>query len=341
MGQKVNPIGLRLGLVEDWRSRWFASKEYPKFIAEDILIRKHIGKKLKRAGISRIEIERTSDNVKVDIYTARPGIVIGRKGSEVDVLRSEIAKIVGKQVQINIQEITRPELDATIVAQRVAEQIEARVSFRRAMKKAVASAVRDGAKGFKISCTGRLGGSEMARNEWYREGRVPLHTLRAVIDYGFAQALTTVGLIGIKVWIYKGDVVPGLVSKVEEKVVEKPAKTKKLEETQEKLTEIVLEEAPAKEKQPLKTEVEKPKRKAKEVIDSKPETEKKELKEKTEKKETRKKAVKKEPAENRPEDDQPLAEKSEAKKETVAKTTKTAKTEKKPKAKKEEASKED
>lgn len=330
MGQKVNPIGLRLGLVEGGRSRWFASKEYPKFIAEDILIRKHIGKKLKRAGISRIEIERTSDNVKVDIYTARPGIVIGRKGSEVDVLRSEIAKIVGKQVQINIQEITRPELDATIVAQRVAEQIEARVSFRRAMKKAVASAVRDGAKGVKISCTGRLGGSEMARNEWYREGRVPLHTLRAVIDYGFAQALTTVGLIGVKVWIYKGDVVPGLVSKVEEKVVEKPVKTKKLEETQEKLTEIFLEEVPAKEKQPLKTEVEKPKRKVKEVIDSKPETEKKELKEKTEKKETRKKAVKKEPE-----------KKSEAKKETVAKTAKTAKTEKKPKAKKEKASKED
>lgn len=206
MGQKVNPFGFRLGIINTWKSRWFATKEYPQFIKEDLKIREHIQEKLARASVSKIEIERATNRLQVDIHTARPGIVIGRKGTEVDSLRSDLEKISGRQVQINIQEIKRPELDANLVAQNVAEQLEGRVSFRRAMKKAVTAALRAGAKGVKISCAGRLGGSEMARSEWYREGRVPLHTVRADIDYGFAEALTTVGKIGVKVWIYKGDV---------------------------------------------------------------------------------------------------------------------------------------
>jgi len=218
MGQKVNPLGLRLGIIKTWRSRWFATKEYPQLIKEDLTVRQYIQKKLARASVSRIEIERASNRLQVDIYTARPGIVIGRKGTEVDNLRSDLEKMTGKQVQINIQEIRQPEQDANLVAQSVAEQLEARVSFRRAMKKAVASALRGGAKGVKISCAGRLGGAEMARTEWYREGRVPLHTLRADIDYGFAEALTTFGRIGVKVWIYKGDkgdLCPGAEKEVE------------------------------------------------------------------------------------------------------------------------------
>lgn len=206
MGQKVNPFGFRLGIINTWKSRWFATKEYPQFIKEDLKIREHIQEKLARASVSKIEIERATNRLQVDIHTARPGIVIGRKGTEVDSLRSDLEKISGRQVQINIQEIKRPELDANLVAQNVAEQLEGRVSFRRAMKKAVTAALRAGAKGVKISCAGRLGGSEMARSEWYREGRVPLHTVRADIDYGFAEALTTVGKIGVKVWVYKGDV---------------------------------------------------------------------------------------------------------------------------------------
>lgn len=205
MGQKVNPFGLRLGIINTWKSRWFATKDYPQFIKEDLKIREYIQEKLARASISRIEIERATNRLQVDIYTARPGIVIGRKGAEVDNLRSDLEKISGRQVQINIQEVKQPERDANLVAQNIAEQLEGRVSFRRAMKKAVAAALRAGAKGVKISCAGRLGGAEMARSEWYREGRVPLHTLRADIDYGFAEALTTVGKIGVKVWIYKGD----------------------------------------------------------------------------------------------------------------------------------------
>jgi small subunit ribosomal protein S3 len=208
MGQKVNPIGLRIGIIEDWRSRWFAGKDYARYLGEDIKIREHISRKLARAGISKVEIERTGDRVKVDIFTARPGIVIGKGGSEVDVLRADVEKITKKQTQINIQEVKRPELDANLVAQNIAEQLEARVSFRRAMKKAVTSALRSGAQGVRVSCAGRLGGAEMARREWYREGRVPLHTLRANVDYGFAEAYTTFGRIGVKVWIYKGDILP-------------------------------------------------------------------------------------------------------------------------------------
>ncbi len=208
MGQKVNPIGLRLGITEDWRSRWFATKDFAKDLQQDMELRKAILGRLTRAGISRIELERAGDRVKIDIFTARPGIVIGKKGAEVDALRADIEKRTGKQVQINIQEIKRPELDAVLVGQNLAEQLEARVSFRRAMKKAVTSAMKSGAKGIRVQCSGRLGGSEMARREWYREGRVPLHTLRASIDYGFTEAKTTFGRIGVKVWVHKGEVLP-------------------------------------------------------------------------------------------------------------------------------------
>ncbi|RJQ53564.1 MAG: 30S ribosomal protein S3 [Actinobacteria bacterium] len=209
MGQKVHPIGLRLGITEDWRSRWFATKDFAKDLEEDLELRRVIEARLARAGISRIEVERAGDRIRIDIHTARPGIVIGKKGAEVDALRADIEKRTGKQVQINIQEIKRPETDATLIAHNLAEQLEARVSFRRAMKKAVTSALKSGAKGIKVMCSGRLGGSEMARREWYREGRVPLHTLRATIDYGFTEARTTFGRIGVKVWVYKGEVLPG------------------------------------------------------------------------------------------------------------------------------------
>lgn len=209
MGQKVHPRGLRVGIIENWRSRWFTSKGFDKLLREDIEIRRFLEKKLFRAAISKIEIERAGDRVKVDIHTARPGIVIGKRGAEVEVLRSDLEKLTGKHVQINIEEVRRPELEATLVAQSIAEQLEARVGFRRAMKKAVTQAMKSGAQGVKVQCSGRLGGAEMARREWYREGRVPLHTLRAYIDYGFTEALTTFGRIGVKVWIYRGDVIPG------------------------------------------------------------------------------------------------------------------------------------
>jgi len=209
MGQKVHPRGLRIGITENWRSRWFAGKGFDKLVREDLEIRKFLEQKLMRAAISKIEIERAGDRVKVDIHTARPGIVIGKRGAEVEVLRADLEKATGKHVQINIEEVKKPELDATLVAQSIAEQLEARVGFRRAMKKAVTQAMKSGAQGIKVQCAGRLGGAEMARTEWYREGRVPLHTLRADIDYGFAEALTTFGRIGVKVWIYRGDVLPG------------------------------------------------------------------------------------------------------------------------------------
>ncbi|MHB0976230.1 MAG: 30S ribosomal protein S3 [Candidatus Aquicultorales bacterium] len=209
MGQKVNPLGLRLGIIENWRSRWYADKGYAEALHEDLEIRKFLSGRLMRAAISRIEIERAGDRVKVDIHTARPGIVIGKRGTEVDELRSHLEKLTGKQIQINIEEVRRPELDATLVAQAIAEQLQARVSFRRAMKKAVTAAMKGGAQGIRIASSGRLGGAEMSRSEWYREGRVPLHTLRANIDYGFAEARTTFGRIGVKVWIYKGEIYPG------------------------------------------------------------------------------------------------------------------------------------
>lgn len=209
MGQKVMPIGFRLGITEDWRSRWYEGKNYKYTLAEDLKIRKYLTDRLRRAALSRVEIERKGDKCMVDLWTARPGIVIGKKGAEVDVLRKDLEKLTGHPVAVNIVEIKRPELDATLVAQGVAEQLIARVGFRRAMKKAVTSSMKSGALGIRIQSSGRLGGAEMGRREWYREGRVPLHTLRAKIDYGTADAATTFGAVGIKVWIYKGEVLPG------------------------------------------------------------------------------------------------------------------------------------
>ena len=206
MGQKVNPIGLRLGIVKTWESRWYAGKSYPDYILEDFKIRKFLKKKIYHAGISKIEIERSAKRIRLRIFTARPGIVIGKKGSEIEKLKKEIESQVSREVMIDIQEVRKPELDAQLVAENVALQIERRVAFRRAMKRGVSSAMRFGAKGVKIICSGRLGGAEMARREWYHEGRVPLHTLRADIDYGFIEAKTTYGIIGVKVFVFNGEI---------------------------------------------------------------------------------------------------------------------------------------
>jgi len=210
MGQKVNPFGFRLGITTEHRSRWFADsnkkgQRYADYVVEDVRIREYLQGKLDRAGISRIELERTRDRVRVDIFAARPGLVIGRRGAEAETLRTELEKLTGKQVLLNILEVKNPESDAQLVAQGVAEQLAARVAFRRAMRKGIQGALRSGAKGIRIQCSGRLGGAEMSRSEFYREGRVPLHTLRSNIDYGFYEAKTTFGRIGVKVWIYKGD----------------------------------------------------------------------------------------------------------------------------------------
>lgn len=212
MGQKVYPTGFRLGITENWRSRWFADKNYAETLGNDLEIRKFLAKRLSRAALSRVEIERAGDKVKVIILTARPGVVIGKKGSEIDGLRTELERVAGVtkgNLSVDVIEVKRPELDANLVAQSIAEQLEGRVAFRRAMRKAVQSARKSGALGIRIQCSGRLGGAEMSRREWYREGRVPLHTLRAKIDYGFCTAATTMGSIGIKVWIYHGEKLPG------------------------------------------------------------------------------------------------------------------------------------
>lgn len=216
MGQKVNPIGFRLGISRGWDSRWYSVRHYAEFVHEDLKLRKFIKKKLFHAGISKIEIERTANNVKVIIRTARPGIVIGKRGAEIDVLKKQLAVLTTRPVDLEIVEVRKPDTDAQLVAENVALQLERRVSFRRAMKKAVTSSMRMGAKGIKIMCAGRLGGAEIARSEWYREGRVPLHTLRADIDYGVAESATTFGLIGVKVLIYKGEV-PTLGATAEDK----------------------------------------------------------------------------------------------------------------------------
>ena len=210
MGQKVNPYGFRLGVTTEWKSRWFADrKEYADNVIEDWKIRDFLMTELPHAAISRVEVERTRDRLRVDVHTARPGIVIGRRGAEADRLRAGLTEISGNpRVQLNIQEIKQPELDAALIAQGVADQLTGRVAFRRAMKRAVQNAQRAGALGIRVQCSGRLGGSEMARTEWYREGRVPLHTLRADVDYGFREARTTYGRIGVKVWLYKGDILP-------------------------------------------------------------------------------------------------------------------------------------
>ena len=209
MGQKVNPTGFRIGVTEDWRSRWYADKNYATNLANDLEIREFLNKQLSRAAVSKVEIERAGDKIKVIVTTARPGVVIGKKGAEIDALRKKLEKIANGPVNIEVVEVKRPELDANLIAQSVAEQLEGRVAFRRAMRKAVQSARKSGAKGIRIQCSGRLGGAEMSRREWYREGRVPLHTLRAKIDYGFCTANTTMGALGIQVWVYHGEVLPG------------------------------------------------------------------------------------------------------------------------------------
>lgn len=205
MGQKTHPYGFRLGYTRTWNSRWYAKKDFVKLLHEDVAIRATVKRRLFHAGIARIEIERSGNQMKVIIHTARPGIIIGRKGAEVDKLKAMLEQRYGREVYVTIKEIKKPELEAQLVAENIALQLEKRVSFRRAMKRSVASAMRLGARGIRVSCAGRLGGNEIARTEWYREGRVPLHTLRADVDYGFAEARTTMGIIGVKAWIYKGD----------------------------------------------------------------------------------------------------------------------------------------
>jgi len=208
LGQKVNPIGFRLGIHRDWDSKWYAGKEYSVFILEDYEIRKFLKKKLHQAGVSKIEIERAANKVRVKIHTARPGLVIGKKGIEIQNLKKELEKKIDREFFIDIQEVRKPEVDAQLLAENIALQLVRRVSFRRAMKKSVSSALRFGVQGIKVACSGRLGGAEMARREWYRKGRVPLHTIRADIDYGFAEAFTTYGVIGIKVTIFNGEILP-------------------------------------------------------------------------------------------------------------------------------------
>ncbi len=207
MGQKVHPTGIRLGIVKDWTSRWYAnSQNYPVYLLQDLMVREYIKKKLAHASVSRIQINRPSNNAQITVHTARPGIVIGKKGEDIDKLKLEVSKMMNVPVKINVEEIRKPELDATLVAEGIAQQLEKRIMYRRAMKRAVTNTMRLGAEGIKINVAGRLNGAEIARGEWYREGRVPLHTLRADIDYGTAEANTTYGIIGIKVWIFKGEI---------------------------------------------------------------------------------------------------------------------------------------
>jgi small subunit ribosomal protein S3 len=206
MGHKINPIGMRLGIIRTWDSRWYAGKDYAKLLHEDIKLRDHLRKRLSQAGVSKVVIERPAKKPRVTIYAARPGVVIGKKGQDIDTLRKELSVMAKAEVSLNIMEIRKPEIDATLVAENIAQQLERRVAFRRAMKRAVQSAMRLGAQGIRINCGGRLGGAEIARMEWYREGRVPLHTLRADIDYGVATAKTTYGTCGVKVWIFKGEI---------------------------------------------------------------------------------------------------------------------------------------
>ncbi len=206
MGQKVNPIGLRVGINRTWDSRWYAGRDYAKKLVEDLKLREYVQERLKPAGISKVIVERAAKNTKVSVHTARPGVIIGKKGADIEKLRRDLSQIAGGDVSLNIIEVRKPELDAQLVAEGVAQQLERRVSFRRAMKRAVQSALRLGAGGIRINVSGRLGGADIARTEWYREGRVPLHTLRADLDYGFSEGLTTYGILGVKVWLYKGEI---------------------------------------------------------------------------------------------------------------------------------------
>jgi small subunit ribosomal protein S3 len=213
LGQKVHPIGFRLGINRNWDSRWYARKEYSDFVLEDYKIRRFLKKKVFQAGVARIEIERAANKVRIRMHTARPGIVIGKKGAEIEKLKRDLEKVINREIIIDIQEVRKAEVEAQLVAENVALQLVRRIAFRRAMKKSVSAALRFGAQGIKIACSGRLGGAEMARREWYREGRVPLHTLRADIDYGFAEARTTYGVIGVKVTIFKGEILPDKTKK--------------------------------------------------------------------------------------------------------------------------------
>jgi len=209
MGQKTHPIGFRLGVIRTWTSKWYEEKQYAKWLHEDIHLKRFIKEKLQHAGVSSIEVERAANKAKINIYTARPGIVIGKRGAGIETLKKEVQKLTENEVFLNIQEVRKAEINAQLVAENIATQLERRVAFRRAMKKAVQTAMKFGAKGIKVHCGGRLGGAEMARREWYREGRVPLHTLRAEVDYGFAEAHTTYGVIGVKCWIFKGEILAG------------------------------------------------------------------------------------------------------------------------------------
>ncbi len=220
MGQKVHPKGFRIGIIRDWDSNWYADRDYSDLVHEDVKIRKYIKDRFYAAGIAKVEIQRTGTRMRVTIHTAKPGIVIGRGGTEVEILKNELTKMTNKNVSVNIQEIKKPELDAQIVAENVAQQLEKRISFRRAMKQTVQRSMRTGAEGIRIAISGRLGGAEIARTEWYSEGKVPLHTLRADIDYGFAEANTTYGKIGIKVWINRGEIMPEAKKRPNQKVVE-------------------------------------------------------------------------------------------------------------------------
>jgi small subunit ribosomal protein S3 len=220
VGQKVHPKGFRIGIIRDWDSNWYADRDYSDLVHEDVKIRKYIKDRFYAAGIAKVEIQRTGTRMRVTIHTAKPGIVIGRGGTEVEILKNELTKMTNKNVSVNIQEIKKPELDAQIVAENVAQQLEKRISFRRAMKQTVQRSMRTGAEGIRIAISGRLGGAEIARTEWYSEGKVPLHTLRADIDYGFAEANTTYGKIGIKVWINRGEIMPEAKKRPNQKVVE-------------------------------------------------------------------------------------------------------------------------
>lgn len=211
MGQKTHPIGFRLGVIRTWSSKWYEEKQYAKWLHEDIALKRFIKKKLAHAGVSAVEVERAANKAKINISTARPGIVIGKRGAGIEALKKEIQKLTDNEVFLNIQEVRKAEINAQLVAENIATQLERRIAFRRAMKKAVQTAMKFGAKGIKVHCGGRLGGAEMARREWYREGRVPLHTLRADVDYGFAEAKTTYGIIGVKCWIFKGEILAGNV----------------------------------------------------------------------------------------------------------------------------------
>ena len=224
MGQKVHPTGIRLGIVKEWTSKWYAdSKDYANLLFTDMQVRDFLKKKLAQASVSRIQINRPANNANITIHTARPGLVIGKKGEDIDALRSQVSQMMGIPVHISIEEIRKPELDAQLVAESIAQQLERRVMFRRAMKRAVQNSMRLGAEGIKVNISGRLNGAEIARNEWYREGRVPLHTLRADIDYGFAEALTTYGILGVKVWIFKGEVFAGMAPNEAEETPKKSA----------------------------------------------------------------------------------------------------------------------